>query len=368
MFTSFVKLAELMEYEQHDSLKESIGNIPFIATNSIGPDPLEHEAIFIDTLKDCIPSNEGRDGGKNKKECKTFVPEGSKERIAVLAPPGKMTPNLLKFIRVVLMKGKKEGNGEFAATGVEIIPESHMAPYGYGKTHGYTRIIRVVPQPLFLGVTDTLKAAIQSSSMSLNDITLNDLKAALRQQIRYHCRLNHIAGHTAMWTIGIKDFAITGKDMLVESAQEFFGLDSKQENLINEVIAEYNKLNDIEKSNRGAIEKDDSLVELGSMYKEGARLASLLQRKEGKLKTKKKTIDKLKILDDVLLDEMKLSNDLTKWPCESFWTVGEPDNRLELSPVIRSIAKAMSPNCTAPYTSCFVKKDKCEARGDGECK
>jgi len=219
-----------------------------------------------------------------------------------------------------------------------------------------------------LGVTDTLKAAIQSSSMSLNDITLNDLKAALRQQIRYHCRLNHIAAHTAMWTIGIKDFAITGKDMLVESAQEFFGLDSKQENLINEVIAEYNKLNDIEKSNRGAIEKDDSLVELGSMYKEGARLASLLQRKEGKLKTKKKTIDILKILDDVLLDEMKLSNDLTKWPCESFWTVGEPDNRLELSPVIRSIAKAMSPNCTAPYTSCFVKKDKCEARGDGECK
>ena len=129
MFTSFVKLAELMEQEQHNLAKESIGNIPFIAMNSVDSDPLEHEAIFIDTLKDCIPSNEGRDGEKNKKECKTFVPEGSKERIAVLAPPGKMTPNLLKFIRAVLMKGKKGGNGEFAAAGVEIIPETHMVRY-----------------------------------------------------------------------------------------------------------------------------------------------------------------------------------------------------------------------------------------------
>jgi hypothetical protein len=31
---------------------------------------------------------------------------------------------------------------------------------------------------------------------------LKDLKAALRQQIRYHCRLNHISAHTALWTIG----------------------------------------------------------------------------------------------------------------------------------------------------------------------
>ena len=204
--------------------------------------------------------------------------------------------------------------------------------------------------------------------MSLNDLTLNDLKAALRQQIRYHCRLNHIAAHTAMWTVGVEEFATTGKDVLVETAQEFFGLDLKQENLINQVIVEYNKLIDNDESNRGGIEKEDSLVQLDSMYREAAGLMSLLQRKEGKLKTKKKTNDILKILDDVLLDEMKLSNDLTKWPCESFWTVGEPDNRLELSPIIRSIAKAMSPNCTAPYTSCFVNKDKCEARGDGECK
>lgn len=60
-----------------------------------------------------------------------------------------------------------------------------------------------------MGATDTLKAAVESLSLSTlstpvskNDITLNDLRAALRQQVRYTCRLNHIAAHTAIWSIG----------------------------------------------------------------------------------------------------------------------------------------------------------------------
>ena len=79
--------------------------------------------------------------------------------------------------------------------------------------------------------------------------------------------------------------------------------------------------------------------------------------------------DILKELDDVLLREMKISKNLTAWPCESFWTVGEPpDGTLKLSPIITRIARAISPNCTAPYTSCFVQKDLCEFKGDGQCK
>lgn len=238
-----------------------------------------------------------------------------------------------------------------------------------------------MPQPLLLGATDTLKAALQSSSsssspsISLNDITLNDLKAALRQQVRYHCRLNHIAAHTAMWTIGAEDFAEIGRDWLVETAQDFFGLDLEQEDLFNKVNSEYEKLfPDDDDENKGVIEKEDDdnvLAELDHMFAEGSRLMSILQMKANTIEKKAKTktaTNILKVLDDVLLDEMRLSNNLTAWPCQSFWTVGEPGNRLELSPIIRSISKAMSPNCTAPYTSCFVKIDKCEAQGDGRCK
>ena len=378
MISIIMQSIHLMEHHDvHVTSEESIGNIPIDAMVSIGTEPLEHEKMFEDTLKDCMPFVfEDGDRKKNKKECKTFVPEGSKERIGVLAPPGKMTSALVKFINIVLAKAKKEGGDEIAATGAEVISTTHMAPYGYGKTHGLTRMIRVVPQPLLLGTTDTLKAAVQSSPtpMSLNDITINDLKAALRQQIRYHCRLNHIAAHTAMWTIGVEDFAEIGREVLVETAQEFFGLDMDQDDLLNLVINEYDKLGDDDDENQGVVEKDDddnSLAQLNYMYADGAKLMGLMQTKAKsevrKAKAKEKTNDILKMLDDVLLDEMKISNNLTNWPCESFWTVGEPDNRLELSPIIRSISAAMSPNCTAPYTTCFVKKDKCEAKGDGVC-
>lgn len=259
-----------------------------------------------------------------------------------------------------------------------------QAPYGYGKTHGYTRIIRIVPQPLLLGATDTLKAALQSSpSLSLSDVTLNDLKAALRQQIRYHCRLNHIAAHTAMWTIGVEDVEEMGTTWLVETAQNFFGLDIGQDGFLDKVYAKYEGAapdDDDDKSNQGhreAGEEDDDDDDIGEahfdhMVAEGSRVMSLVQKQANAIgkeaKAKYDTNDIFKILDDVLLDEMRISKNLTAWPCESFWSVGEPENRLEISPVIQSISRAMSPNCTAPYTSCFVKKDKCEAKGDGKCK
>jgi len=274
----------------------------------------------------------------------------------------------LKFIDIILMKGMKGKDAVNAKTLIEILPETHMAPYGYGATHGYTRIIRAVPQPLLLGATDTLKAAVEllPSSLSINDITLNDLKASLRQQVRYHCRLNHIAAHTAMWTIGLEDFAEIDRDLLVENAREFFDLNS-QENLINEVIDEYEKVsnNDDDKVMRD--DDDNALVRLNGLYAEGESLLNLIQITDNKNKSNYNN-NILKILDDVLLDEMKISKNLTAWPCESFWTVGEPENRLYISPIIRSISKAMSPNCTKPHTSCFVKRDKCEFKGDGRCK
>jgi hypothetical protein len=88
-------------------------------------------------------------------------------------------------------------------TKLEIVPTTHIAPYGYGKTHGYTRLIRIVPQPLLVGTTDTLIAAIKEvDDNEAKHVTLDDIKASLRQQIRYHCRLNHISAHTALWTLG----------------------------------------------------------------------------------------------------------------------------------------------------------------------
>jgi hypothetical protein len=150
--------------------------------------------MFTKTLKRCLPAEKG-------KECKTFIPE-STERIGIIAPPGSMATSLLHVINSVVAQGKHK-DGSPATTKLEIIPTTHVPPYGYGKTHGYTRLIRVVPEPLLVGATDTLIAAINEGDQdSAKQVTLKDIKASLRQQIRYHCRLNHIAAHTALWTIG----------------------------------------------------------------------------------------------------------------------------------------------------------------------
>lgn len=74
-----------------------------------------------------------------------------------------------------------------------------------------------------------------------------------------------------------------------------------------------------------------------------------------------------KAFNSVLLNELQISKNLTAWPCQSFWTVGKPPDQLQVSPSISQIAKGMSPNCTSPINTCWVKRDKCEADGDGEC-
>ncbi|KAL3906490.1 MAG: hypothetical protein SGARI_003985 [Bacillariaceae sp.] len=221
-----------------------------------------------------------------------------------------------------------------------------MPPYGYGKTHGYSRLIRVVPQPLLVGATDSLLAASKEmeSSGEKQPLTLDDMKGSLRQQIRYHCRLNHVSAHTALWTLGLEDVAEMQTDEL-----EFLDLERGDETVVEAILAEEMK-----------VDNENAISKLDHLYAKGAMVLSLLQ-------TKNEGAEILQILDQVLLDEMRISKNLTAWPCESFWTVGEPKNRLETSPILKRISQAMSPNCSAPFTSCFVKRDKCEYADDGKC-
>lgn len=181
----------------------SSGGAVTFASDSFSPSKhrrygrLQHEEMFTNTLKSCLPAQKG-------KACKTYMPE-STERIGIIAPPGSMTTSLLRLIEFVVAHSKKADGSKVTNTTFEIIPTTHMPPYGYGKTHGYTRLIRVVPEPLLVGATDTLVGVLDELSENggaKQVVTLNDIKASLRQQIRYQCRLNHISAHTALWTIG----------------------------------------------------------------------------------------------------------------------------------------------------------------------
>ena len=70
---------------------------------------------------------------------------------------------------------------------------------------------------------------------TLDSITLEVIKASLRQQIRYHCRLSHVAAHTALWSISLEEFFAYSIDELIEQIQIFLGLDKDD---IFEEIAE----------------------------------------------------------------------------------------------------------------------------------
>jgi hypothetical protein len=298
--------------------------------------PLKHEQILLDIVKtkSCLP--------QIKKSCKTFVPENSGERVALIAPPGDMTNSFFRLLQMVLGRAHKKHKIE-----IELIPTTHMAPYGYGKTHGLTRIIRVVPQPFVLGATDSLRGVLSSGQESQNQITVDDLKASLRQQIRYHCRLNHISAHTALWTITTDELVNTPSEDLIEQIQAFLGLNREALEVAGDGTDDQ------------AAPPDDLKVAFTTIQSAGASMLAGVQTVSQD--------DLMQTLDNVLIEDLRISKNLTAWPCESFWTVGEPSSPLQLSPTTKRIAKALSPNCSDPFVSCFVQRDKCESRGDGKC-
>lgn len=210
----------------------------------------------------------------------------------------------------------------------------------------------MVPQPLLLGTVSTIQAALGVGG-SMESITVEDIKAVLRQEIRYHCRLSHVAAHTALWSIDLESLIDMSLEDLIEQIQVF--LDLEVEDILEEI-----------EEKEGADEDDlvppDNLESLFfAMTSYGASMLTHAQ-----LSTQRSL---LKEFDGVLLEEMRISSNLTAWPCESFWTVGDQaKDRLKLSPIVQKIAASMSPDCKAPFTSCFVKKDLCEAGGDGACK
>ncbi len=82
----------------------------------------------------------------------------------------------------------------------------------------------------------------------------------------------------------------------------------------------------------------------------------------------------------VLKDELDSTKGLSQWPCKSFWDLeglvdGEDGNTAAASEsakdgsndILSRNAKRLSPDCDAPFVSCFVNRDKCEFRGEAKC-
>ena len=121
IFVSFRKTQEVLgHHDQHVSHKEE--HAQELPIRQVGTEPLEHEELFSDSIKSCLP--------ETNNHCKLFVPEHTTaQRIAVLAPPGEMDKAFFRLLQVIVGRAGRKKNVD-----IELVSTSHVPPYGYGKT------------------------------------------------------------------------------------------------------------------------------------------------------------------------------------------------------------------------------------------
>jgi len=299
---------------------------------------LVHESIMHRTIRDCLPS-------QNKK-CMTFVPQPLQkdaelvQRIALVVPTGRLASVVYSQMHLVADGFNRQLSRPEPK--IEIIATSHVPPYGYGKSHGLTRIVKLMPQPILLQVTDALQGVL-GPEQSTRSITFVDLQVGLLQVMRMHCRLSHVAAHTASLTIDTKTLV----------------------NATELSLALHNFMTSTGGTTTGGgegmpVTVDDDKINI--FYNQASVGAGLLTRFSEMMPD---GTDVLTILDRVLQNELERTKNMSVWPCPSFWEAPPP---LALSALTRRLAKALSPDCDDPYVSCFVKRDQCEAVGDPFCK
>jgi hypothetical protein len=254
---------------------------------------LPNEAAFEQTLRSCLGS-----------ACYTATPKGSKAeaRIALLAPPSEAADAFFAWY-VALAK-----RGGATARKVEWIQTAHAPPYGYGKNHGYTRIVR-----LALPLLSSVAASSQGNAAE-----------SLAQHVRWHCRVSHVAAHTAQLTVrSASDLAdVVERRLTTERLLSFAGLKVAPD-----------------------------------LLDEGERTFAPVLRA---LQAADASIDALDAsrwrLADVLSSELSATQNLRAWPCRSLWVDMDDAALVEA-------AKALSPNCSRPFTTCSVGRDREEMFG-----
>ena len=262
------------------------------AAPAAAPLLLADEAQFAATLRSCLGA-----------QCLTAVPERAKApRVVLLAPPGAVGDALAALARRAVARDK--------GAKVELVVGGAAPPYGYGKNHGWTRIVRValplrhaladLPPPRAGGPRDAAAAA-----------------AALRQLVRWHCRVSHVAAHTALLTVHARGVVAAPRTEL-EALLTFIGVKVTPDALDDE-------------ERRG-------LGELRAAVERAAALADAAPSTDAAL------------LEHALRDELTATRTLRKWPCQSLWVEGGDDQ----------LARALVPNCSAPFTVCSVGRDRCE--------
>lgn len=306
------------------SLGERHANIPSLE--------LANEQNFSSTIQDCTAIH----------RCKQHMPDTAnpkRQRIAFMSTGGRAAEELYKIVRKALLI--YYGNDESALDRIfDFVSTTHVPALGYGKSHGWTKIIRVMHSPLVTETVEAMEASGANMLAEKNTKSSNELiSKGMRQIIRFHCRLSQVAAHTSVNNIDLSS------DMLVEQVVKALEI----------ITAEPGK--HAEKTGFRQMEHFEEI----ETYLNDA-LSEPLSNTAMQLKSKMIDND-LIILQEVLQDELDSTNGLTKWPCKSSWDI---DN-IEKNDVLSKTAAKLVPDCNAPFTACTIKRDRCETNGSVQC-
>ena len=187
------KQALLKTYQNEKNIGNILSNISQLS--SLIPLPTDLISKYTKSIsKECIP---GRDDSNNeinptthrKRECLRHVPLGKhhdqidlkysmlkqKPRIGIMITPSVISHTIANFIKETLLQTSEELHFN-----LDIIISSSVPVYGYGKSHGYTKLIRINVMPLSLAVVDTY---LYTSGMILNKNDEDESSIVLKDTI-----------------------------------------------------------------------------------------------------------------------------------------------------------------------------------------
>ena len=340
--------------EHFDNLIPSIDPDQVISVAEVtsnGRLKLKGEDRFINTLRNCTDAGKGSCG--HHKVTVNGNTGHDIQRIAIISPPSIATETFVSTLKNALLIfydfDVKTMNSD-----LQLVPQTYVPPYGYGKNHGFTKIIRVMNGPLLL---DVLGSWVDLNKYNKGDdeklLDIESMKQSLRQIIRWHCRLNHVAAHTTMFNVNLIS------ETLVQDMQDIIKSIVEDPERAHEA-KQVKKLHDEQLSRAYRSIEDSQVYSLVTSEMDDALKDANVFQRDGR---------DMKILAKVLKNELDQTNDLKKWPCQSFWDV--TDGTMYRSQVMgdfsKELANKLSPKCSNPHTKCTVKRDKCEETGDALC-
>jgi hypothetical protein len=317
--------------------------------------------------KECLPGRDDSNGEINpnsnrNRECLRFVQKNSKPRVGIMITPGFITNALGHWFEIALLHVM---GGSVDSNQIEVIVNHHVPVYGYGKSHGFSKLIRItLPLPLAImdaflyeklreETQDSAVEALDSSMLKRELIpTKSEIASIIKLVMRWQCRLSHVSAHTSMISVSLNDVLKDPISTLQQIIQFVFSNNWEWEGGNTQVWKDI----DAKKEASEFVDWETTRI-VENESKQLLNKISLVQEQvENALDTKGELAA---AVQDGFKEEMELSEDMSHWPCPSFWAGVE---QLKMN-------SALVPDCRDdhPWIKCTINRDKCEVKKDPEC-